>query len=71
MNTTVLITGGCGFLGHHFIQHLHRNTDWNMVVVDKLNYASAGFDRIRDLDLCGDSRVKNCQKLCDFPRCSS
>lgn len=58
MVKSVLVTGGCGFLGHHFIQHLHRNTDWNMVIVDKLNYASAGFDRIRDLDLYGDSRIK-------------
>ena len=36
----VLITGGCGFIGHHFVEHICVNTDWNIIVLDKLTYAS-------------------------------
>jgi len=38
----VLITGGCGFVGHHFVDHFLQNTDWDIVVLDKLSYASNG-----------------------------
>ena len=54
----VLVTGGCGFIGHHFIEHLIKNTAWDMVVIDKLNYASTGFDRLRDISVFDDKRVK-------------
>ena len=26
----ILITGGCGFIGHHFVEHLYLNTDWDI-----------------------------------------
>ena len=45
---TILVTGGCGFIGHHFIEHLCINTNWNIIIIDKLSYASMGFDRLRD-----------------------
>ena len=32
---TILITGGCGFIGHHFVQHITKNTDWNIIIIDK------------------------------------
>ena len=35
----ILITGGCGFIGHHFVEHILNNTDWNIIVIDKLTYA--------------------------------
>lgn len=35
----VLITGGCGFIGHHLVSHLLSETDWEIVVLDGLNYA--------------------------------
>ena len=38
MSKTVLITGGCGFIGHHFVEHISVNTDWNIIVLDKLTY---------------------------------
>ena len=28
MRKTILITGGCGFIGHHFVEHIYVNTDW-------------------------------------------
>lgn len=58
MRETVLITGGCGFIGHHFVQHVLRNTDWNIIILDKLNYASLGLARIRDIEALDNDRVK-------------
>ena len=43
-----LITGGCGFIGHHVVEHFCRNTDMQVIVLDKLSYASKGYDRLRD-----------------------
>tara|TARA_B100000401_G_scaffold73570_1_gene45284 strand:+ start:2540 stop:3526 length:987 start_codon:yes stop_codon:yes gene_type:complete len=45
----ILITGGCGFIGHHFVEHIYNNTDWNIIIIDKLTYASNGFEKIRDI----------------------
>lgn len=44
----VLVTGGCGFIGSHVCEHLLRNTDWQLVLLDRLTYASNGFQRIRE-----------------------
>jgi len=44
----IIITGGCGFIGHHVVEHFARTTDCNIVVIDKLSYASLGYDRLRD-----------------------
>lgn len=57
MNKRVLITGGCGFIGHHIVEHIIKDTDWDIVVLDKLNYASSGFDRLKDIDVFDDKRV--------------
>lgn len=58
MTKTILVTGGCGFIGHHFVEHVYVNTNWNIVIIDKLTYASKGLDRIRDLGYLHNSRVK-------------
>lgn len=58
MPKTILITGACGFIGHHFVQHVLRTTDWNIVIIDKLNYASLGLERLRDIDAFHNSRVR-------------
>lgn len=54
----ILITGGCGFIGHHFVQHIYINTDWTIIIIDKLTYASKGLERIRDLGYLNNDRVK-------------
>jgi len=54
----ILVTGGCGFVGHHFVEHTMKTTDWEIVVWDRLNYASNGFDRLRDIDCFDDKRVR-------------
>jgi dTDP-glucose 4,6-dehydratase len=58
MTTKVMVTGGCGFLGHHLVEHFLKSTDWEIVVVDRLNYASEGFDRLRDIKCFTDDRVR-------------
>jgi len=54
----VLITGGCGFIGHHFVEHFLKNTQWKIIVLDKLTYAASGFDRLRDIEAFSNERVK-------------
>lgn len=39
MNRTVLVTGGCGFIGSGFIRLLAAETNWRIVNLDKLTYA--------------------------------
>ncbi len=55
--TRVLVTGGAGFIGHHFVNHLIINTNWDIVVLDKLTYASGGLDRLRDINIFDEKRV--------------
>jgi len=35
----VIVTGGCGFIGSNFVQWVIKNTNCNVVVLDKLTYA--------------------------------
>lgn len=39
MPKTILITGGAGFVGHHCVEHILKNTDWKIVILDSLTYA--------------------------------
>jgi dTDP-glucose 4,6-dehydratase len=54
----ILITGGCGFIGHHFVEHIYRNTDWDIIIIDKLSYASNGLERLRDTETLFNTRIK-------------
>ena len=58
MTKTIIITGGCGFIGHHFVEHVYTNTDWNIIILDKLSYASNGFERLRDTGFLNNERIK-------------
>ena len=53
----VIVSGGCGFIAHHTIEHILKNTDWSVICCDKLSYASFGYDRLRDISVFDDSRV--------------
>lgn len=45
----VLITGGGGFIGHHLVEHFLRNSDFEIVVLDRLD-TSGDPDRLTDLE---------------------
>jgi dTDP-glucose 4,6-dehydratase len=40
------------------VEHVHRVTNWNIVVLDKLSYASMGLKRLRDMELLTSRRIK-------------
>ncbi|MFM8627812.1 MAG: NAD-dependent epimerase/dehydratase family protein, partial [Candidatus Nanopelagicus sp.] len=35
----ILVTGGSGFIGSHFIEYILKNTDWDVINIDLLTYA--------------------------------
>lgn len=35
----ILVVGGCGFIGSHFCEHILKNTDWNVTILDGLRHA--------------------------------
>tara|TARA_R110002110_G_scaffold299173_1_gene513466 strand:+ start:246 stop:1256 length:1011 start_codon:yes stop_codon:yes gene_type:complete len=54
----VLLTGGAGFIGHHVVEHFLRKTNWDIIILDKLSYASYGLERLRDNYSYSNPRVK-------------
>lgn len=54
----IIVTGGCGFIGSHFVEHIYKNTNWNIIIIDKLSYASNGLERIRDAGLLNNKRIR-------------
>ena len=55
---TLLLTGGCGFIGHHFVEHIIKTTDWKVIILDKLTYASYGVSRLKDTGVYDHERVR-------------
>lgn len=58
MSKTIVLTGGCGFIGHHFAEYIFKKTDWNIIIIDKLSYASFGLNRLRNNELIYSNRIK-------------
>ena len=44
----VLITGGAGFIAHHIIAYIIKNTDWEIVTVDRLDI-SGNLNRLHEI----------------------
>jgi dTDP-glucose 4,6-dehydratase len=66
----VLVTGGCGFIGGHFVRRLAAGGD-EIVVLDKLTYAGSRA-RLKGVeyaflhgDICDRSRVRRAVEGCD------
>lgn len=45
---TVLVTGGAGFIAHHFIRKVLDTTDWNIVSLDRLDF-SGNLNRLKEI----------------------
>lgn len=37
----IVVTGGLGFIGSHFVNYLNENTDHEVLIVDKITYAAS------------------------------
>jgi dTDP-glucose 4,6-dehydratase len=48
MSKTVLITGGAGFIAHHVIDKILKETDWHIVCLDRLDI-SGNLNRLHDM----------------------
>jgi len=50
MSKNILVTGGCGFIGSHFVRHLLKSrTDYNVFNLDNLSYAG-DLARLKDIE---------------------
>jgi len=57
MAKRILITGGCGFVGHHCVEGFLKSTDWEIVILDALTYAG-NLNRVTDIKIFSPERVK-------------
>ena len=46
----LLLTGGAGFIGSHFCEGILKETDWEIVILDRLDL-SGNFERLTDMDI--------------------
>ena len=51
MAETILVTGGCGFIGTNFIRRMLKRYDYNVINLDKLTYAG----NLENLKDCGNN----------------
>ena len=57
MTKKILITGGCGFLGTHFVEHLLKNTLWDLTILDNLSYAGS-LEHLMDIPVFREQRER-------------
>jgi dTDP-glucose 4,6-dehydratase len=62
MGKKCLITGGAGFVAHHVIENLLKNTDWEIVSLDRLDF-SGNLNRIHDMMLQFDVNTQKRLKI--------
>jgi len=53
--TRVLLTGGAGFIGHHLIEAILKNTNWDIVSLDRLD-TSGNLNRLTDISVWEEER---------------
>jgi len=52
MAETILVTGGCGFIGPNFVRHMLERYDYNIINLDKLTYAG-NLENLEDVSADG------------------
>lgn len=62
MSKRVLITGGAGFIGHHVIELFLRETDWEIVSLDRYDY-SGNLNRFKSIFETDPSLAKSRLKV--------
>lgn len=55
--TSVLVTGGAGFIGHHFVEYLLKHNDYRITILDRLD-ESGNLNRLADIGAAHDPRVR-------------
>ena len=53
----LLLTGGAGFIGSHFVEHILKNTDWEIIILDRLDI-SGNLNRLTDIDVWEDQKKR-------------
>ena len=48
MKERLLITGGAGFIGHHVVEAMLRDTDYDIIVLDRLD-TSGNLNRLKEV----------------------
>lgn len=48
MSKTILVTGGAGFIAHHLVDKVLKETDWRVVTLDRLDY-SGNLNRLNEV----------------------
>jgi dTDP-glucose 4,6-dehydratase len=59
MPKNVLVTGGAGFIAHHFVEYILNNTEYNLITLDRLDY-SGNLNRLHEVtsQLEGKERLR-------------
>jgi len=55
MPEKILITGGAGFVGHHLVEYVLWNTDWDIVVTDR--FKAEAKERLKEVNAYNSPRV--------------
>jgi dTDP-glucose 4,6-dehydratase len=58
----VLITGGAGFIAHHLIGKILKETDWEIISLDRLDY-SGNLNRLHDLVISFEPDIRKRVKI--------
>lgn len=49
LELTLLVTGGCGFIGSHFINHIYYKTNYNIINIDAMYYCASETNVIQEI----------------------